>query len=68
MTKIISASQSGVPDLICCHNGKFYAFEIKRNELSKVSELQKHNIESIRENGGNAYIVWSLDQVKEIIK
>lgn len=65
--KIVSATKSGVPDILACVNGLFYAFEVKRSEHEEASELQKWNIDKIRDAGGIAYVVYSVEQVKEII-
>ena len=69
VVKIISASKSGIPDLLICYKGRFIAFEVKTpDKKSNASDLQQHNINEIIKNGGLAYVVWSLEQVKEIIK
>lgn len=65
--KIVSATRSGVPDVIACINGRFYAFEVKRSEKEDASELQKYNIALIEKAGGSAHVVYSVEQVKEII-
>ena len=46
-------TQSGVPDLLVCCNGRFLGVEVKA-ENGKLSELQKHNLEQIRKAGGIA--------------
>lgn len=46
-------TKAGIPDLICCVNGKFLAIEVKA-ESGKVSELQKMNLRKITEAGGFA--------------
>lgn len=69
VTKVVIATKNGTPDLICCVNGKYLAFEIKRNEkaVKNAEELQKFNVRKIRKAGGEAFIVASLDEVKQII-
>lgn len=64
--KVISATRSGVPDTIICLKGKFIAFEFK-SEYGKPTPLQELNIKKIREAGGKAYLVRSLDELKLII-
>lgn len=49
-------SRAGVPDLLCCVNGKFVALECK-SEKGKLSELQKYEIKKISNSGGFAYCV-----------
>ena len=69
VVKIISASKSGIPDLLVLYKGKFIALEVKTpDKKNNVSDLQQHNIDEIVKNGGLAFVVWELNQVKEIIK
>ena len=69
VVKIISASKSGAPDILISYKGRFIAFEVKTpDKKNNVSDLQQHNINEIVENGGLAFVVWELNQVKEIIK
>jgi Holliday junction resolvase len=63
----IGASAAGVPDLLACINGAFYAFEIK-NATGKVTELQQVKLEKIRKAGGKAYVIHSLEELKGYIK
>lgn len=49
-------TKKGVPDLLCCVNGNFLAIEVKA-ENGKASELQKLNIEKIKQAGGRAMIL-----------
>lgn len=60
-------SRVGVPDIICCYNGKFLALEVK-NKTGKLSKLQEYNIEEIKNSGGHAYVVRSLEEVEDIIE
>lgn len=57
---------SGVPDVICCYKGKFFAFEVK-TETGKLSKLQEYWIQKINDAKGKAYKVTSLHEVKNII-
>lgn len=63
---VSSYQLEGEPDIICCHKGKFYAFELKQG--SHLSELQKIKLELIRESGGVAMEVRSIDQLKELFE
>lgn len=47
---------SGVPDLLCCHKGKFIAIECKANG-NKPTRLQVSHMEAIRHAGGVALII-----------
>lgn len=55
----------GVPDLICCYQGKFIAIELKSGK-DKLTELQKHNLDLIQQSGGVAFTARSLDDVKKV--
>jgi hypothetical protein len=58
---------AGVPDLICCINGRFVAFEVK-TEKGILTKLQESTITKINAAKGNAYKVTSLQEVKEILE
>lgn len=48
--------RSGVPDIICCLNGKFLAIECKAG-TNKPTPLQEHEIQSIKNAGGTAFVI-----------
>ena len=60
-------SAAGIPDILCCHNGIFYAFEVK-TPAGRVTPLQESTIQKIRAAGGNAYVVRSVAEVRDILK
>lgn len=65
VVKTIISNQSGIPDLLCCINGKFVAFEVK--DIGKrPTELQKYKINEIIKSGGYAYVIDSVNEVKQI--
>lgn len=66
--KVVAANINGIPDLVCCHNGRFIGFEVKRNATAPIRPLQLRVKQRIEDSGGDSYIVWSLDMVKEIIE
>lgn len=69
VVKVQVASKSGVPDLLCCVNGKFVAFEVKRpNSKTQVTKLQEYNLRKIRESKGHALVVWSTQMVSDYLK
>lgn len=47
--------RSGVPDIICCANGRFLAIECKAGG-NKLTALQTREIETIRIAGGMAIV------------
>ena len=57
---------AGIPDVICCHKGKFYGFEVK-TDTGQPTELQKATIRKIQNAGGEALVVRSVDEVRAII-
>jgi Holliday junction resolvase len=48
--------RSGVPDVICCANGKFLAIECKAG-TNKPTALQEKEINDIQKSGGFAYVI-----------
>lgn len=57
---------AGIPDIICCINGRFVALEVK-NEKGRTTKLQDVTIKRIQDAGGYAAVVRSLDEVKTIV-
>lgn len=53
-------TRSGVPDILACVNGHFVAIEVKAED-GKPTELQKWNVNKIRECGGVAMVVYPSD-------
>ena len=60
-------STAGLPDIICCLGGRFLAFEVKTDN-GKTTTLQDRTLSRIRNAGGVAYVVRSLDEVKSILR
>lgn len=46
---------SGVPDILCCLNGRFIGIECKANG-GKVTRLQQSNLDSIEAAGGVSFV------------
>ena len=61
-------TKSGVPDLLVCCNGHFLGVELK-GPKGRPSELQKWNIQKIKEAGGIAMVLYpkDFDDFKELI-
>jgi len=57
---------AGVPDVICCLDGRFFAFEVKTTE-GRLTKLQEHTIQRIKDAGGHALVVRSVDDVKAVL-
>tara|TARA_R110000787_G_scaffold113200_2_gene222365 strand:- start:1613 stop:1912 length:300 start_codon:yes stop_codon:yes gene_type:complete len=47
---------SGVPDIIGCHEGRFFGIECKAGK-NKPTPLQEKNLTDIKNNGGIAVVV-----------
>ena len=62
-----SFSRAGIPDIICCIGGKFVAFEVKTPK-GKLSKLQEVTIRKIKNSGGMAFKVTSLEEVQKILR
>ena len=58
---------AGIPDIIACIDGGFYAFEVK-TDTGKTTALQDATIRKIKNCGGHAYVVRSVDEVKAILR
>ena len=48
--------RSGVPDIICCHRGRFIAIECKAGK-NTTTVLQKVEIQGIEKAGGVALVI-----------
>ena len=58
---------AGIPDLIICLNGLFYAIELKVGS-NKPTPIQEVVIRKIQNAGGRAAVCRSLDEVKEFLE
>lgn len=58
---------SGIPDLIACYKGVFLGLEVKL-DYNKPSEIQKVKIKMINDAGGIGRVVYSIDEVKEVLR
>lgn len=62
--KVITATVSGNPDIICCLQGRFVAIEVKQPG-KRPTQLQKLKMERITAAGGVAFVARSVGDVKE---
>jgi pantoate kinase len=51
---------SGVPDFLCCVNGRFVGIEAKANG-GKTTALQDKNLREIQESGGISFTIDELN-------
>lgn len=57
----------GIPDFICCHNGKFVAIETKApGKRGNLSANQERQIMNIHEAGGAAIVVDAVEQLEGV--
>lgn len=66
-TMVISIQQLslvGTPDLLLCVNGRFVAIELKASATSKISPLQKRNLDLITEAGGYGFICYPENEAE----
>lgn len=61
--------RSGVPDIICCANGRFLAIECKAG-TNKPTALQVREIETIRTAGGIAVVAneQNWDSIRGLVR
>ena len=57
---------AGIPDIIACIDGRFYAFEVKQPG-GRLTRLQEVTLKKIRAAGGVAVKVTSVEEVKAAI-
>ncbi len=66
VVKLINTSKPGMPDLMPIKDGKVLFLEVKTS-TGYLSKLQKYIIDSINDMGVPAYVVRSVEQVKDIL-
>lgn len=61
--------RSGVPDIICCVNGRFLAIECKAGD-NKPTALQQRELKLIVDAGGSALVIneQNVDGVAAIVR
>ena len=57
--KTIQCNERGIPDIIVCCKGKAIYIEIKEGK-DCLSEIQKAQIERIKDAGGQAWVVYNI--------
>jgi Holliday junction resolvase len=66
--KIITASKSGVPDIVACYKGIFLGIEVKRLKTrDNVSKLQQYNLTKIEKCGGFSTVAWELSHIEQLL-
>lgn len=60
--------RAGVPDIVGVWQGRFFALEIKRPGVGRLTALQRAAIESIRAAGGVAEVVTSAAEARAALE
>lgn len=69
VVKVVSATKSGVPDILACCEGTFVGIEVKKPETrNNVSRLQEYNLSQIEDSGGLSLVAWNVEMVKDFIE
>jgi hypothetical protein len=58
---------AGLPDIIACVNGRFFAFEVKAAS-GKLSKIQEITLKRINDAKGHAFKVTSVKEVTQILE
>ena len=60
-------SHGGIPDLLGCYNGMFFAIEVKTTD-GKLSKLQDFEIQAIDKAKGLALVCYGLEDFPYIVE
>lgn len=58
--------RAGIPDIICCVDGKFVSIEVKADATKKPTRLQIICAEQIIEHGGIWMLVYDDETINEL--
>lgn len=64
--KVSDRYTSGIPDIVGCYKGLFFAIELKIKGNS-VTKIQQYTIDKVKKCEGNAFVCHSLNEVKKCI-
>jgi len=65
--KIIASNTPGTPDIIACKDSKFIALEVKKIG-NYPSIRQEAQFDRIQKSNGKAFVVYSVEDAKKILK
>jgi hypothetical protein len=65
--KVTVANRNGTPDILACYRGRFVALEVK-TPSGRPTLLQEAQLDAIRDAGGVAAVVRSVDDVKTVLE
>ena len=58
--------KSGIPDILVCKEGRFFAVELKVGN-NKATRLQLYVLKQIKRAGGRVAVCRSVDQVRSLL-
>ena len=59
---------AGVPDVLCCFNGRFIGIEVKApGKRSNTTDIQKRQLAGIQASGGTAIVVDDVTQLESLL-
>ncbi len=58
---------AGIPDIVCCYHGTFYAFEVKVPG-KKPTDIQQAMIDRMKAAGGRVFVVNGVKDVRRIME
>lgn len=61
IVKTVVSNRNGVPDIIGCYEGQYFAIEVK-TPGNKATALQGYNLEKIKEAGGQTIVTSSFNE------
>jgi len=61
IVKTVVSNRNGVPDIIGCYQGQYFAVEVKAPG-NKATALQCYNLEKIKEAGGQTIVTSSFNE------
>ena len=59
---------AGIPDILGCYRGRFCGLEVKRPHVGRPTILQLYTLAAIRQAGGIAEIVTSVEDVRRALE
>ncbi len=57
----------GIPDILGCYKGCFFAIEVKKSEGGKIAPMQQWHAERITKAGGKHIFATNVQQVVDFI-
>ena len=59
---------AGVPDILCCWDGKFLGIEVKApGKRGNTTDMQDRQLAGIRASGGTAIVVDDVSQLESLL-